>query len=672
MAKAIKTVALVVGAAALIATGVGAVAFGSIAALSVAGISTGTLFLVAGGLSVAAGLLQKGPSIPASQTQRLTASVDPRAFRKTVLGSTAMATDIRYEEWSGSNQDYCDWIICVASHAIDGIDEIWLNDELAWTLAGGPQGKFVGYFSVPNIILEGTPGNAFSFASGQWNGAHRLTGCAYLQLRFKVTGNSKKAESPFSSGPTTRLTIIGRGAKLYDPRRDSTVGGSGPMRADDQSTWRYTTDDGAVIGENLPLQILRVLLGWRITNPVTGAKKVAVGAGLPAKRLNLASFQIAASLAEELVNRSTGGSEPRFFGAGVISEGDDPKTTLDALCAACCGRFLDTAGRLSFAVSHNDLAEAVTDEGLLTADVIGAFTWDPDPTMEQTPNVVRGRYVDPSPNSLYQLIDYPEVRIDSPDGIDRILPLDLGVVESPSQAQRIAKQVLQRKQYQRAFSASFDIRAWRWPVGKVVPFTFSPLGFNRKVFRVAEQEVGQGGACNMTLREEAQVIYSWDADDRAPVQAAAAIVYDPTKNPLVQAIGDAIDGVNARGAYVVKSTSDPATGAAIYVPSASGDTTITIPAHDVVLEDGRKSGVDFGTFPAATITGLESGKTYGVFWSFTDNQYEVELFPAPLHTGNTAMISYGFQDTSVSGTFTPPPTVPSGYRGQTGRGTAIP
>ena len=220
MAKALKTVGLVVGAVALVATGVGAVAFGSIAALSVAGISTGTLFLASAGLGLAAGLLQKSPSIPSAQTQRLNASVDPRAFRKTVLGSTAMATDIRYEEWSGADQDYCDWIVCLASHAIDGVDEIWLNDELAWTLAGGVQGKFAGYFEVPNIILEGSPGNAFTFASGQWNQAHRLTGCAYLRLRFKVTGNGKKAESPFSSGPTSRITIIGRGAKLYDPRRD--------------------------------------------------------------------------------------------------------------------------------------------------------------------------------------------------------------------------------------------------------------------------------------------------------------------------------------------------------------------------------------------------------------------------------------------------------------------
>ncbi len=540
MAKALKTAALVVGAVALIATGVGAVALPALGAITVAGISTSTLFLVSGGLTVAASLLQKTPKVPSSQTDRLSASVNPGAFRHTVLGQTAMPVEVRYEEWSGKDQEYCDWIVLHASHACESVDEIWFETTMAWSRATGVVGKYVGYFSVPHVILEGGPANAFSLASGKWNQSARLTGCAYSHWRFKLTGNGKKAESPFVSGMPSRITVIGRGAKLYDPRRDSTVpGGSGPMRAADQSTWRFTTDDGVTIGENLPLQALRVVLGWRIRNPATGEMKLATGSGVPARRLNLASFAVAANLADELVNRSAGGQEPRYHGAGVISEGDDPKTVLDTLCTAACARFRDTGGKLSFVVAHNDLAAAATDDGLNDDDVVGAFTWDPDAALEATPNVVRGKYVDATTNSLYQLIDYPEVRLPSPDGQDRIFPLDLAVVESPSQAQRIAKQVLQRKQYPREFSAPFDIRAWKYSVGDVVPFTFAALGFNRRLFRVAGQELGQGGVCNMTLTVEAAVIYSWDADDSAPVQPAEAIVYDSRNNPLILAIDEA-------------------------------------------------------------------------------------------------------------------------------------
>ena len=541
MAKALKTAALVVGAVALVATGVGAVALGGLAgSLTIAGISTGTLFLVSGGLTVAASLLQKTPKVAASQTDRLTASVNPGAFRHTVLGQTAMPVEVRYEEWSGKDQEYCDWIVLHASHACEAIDEIWFETTMAWSRTTGVVGKYLGYFSVPHIVLEGSPANAFVLPSGKWNQNARLTGCAYSHWRFKLTGNSKKAESPFVSGLPSRITVIGRGAKLYDPRRDSSVpGGNGPMRADDQSTWRFTTDDGVTIGENLPLQILRVVLGWRIRNPSTGALKLATGSGVPARRINLASIAIAANLADELVNRSAGGQEPRYHGAGVVSEGDDPKTVLDMLCTACCARFRDTGGKLSLVIAHNDLAAAATEDELNDDDVVGAFTWDPDAALEATPNVVRGKYVDATTNSLYQLIDYPEIRLPSLDGQDRIFPLDLGVVESPSQAQRIAKQVLQRKQYPREFSAPFDISAWKYGVGDVVPFTFAALGFDRALFRIKDQELGQGGVCNMTLTVENAAIYAWDADDAAPVRPAEPIVYDSRNNPLILAIDEA-------------------------------------------------------------------------------------------------------------------------------------
>jgi hypothetical protein len=534
MAKVIKTAALVVGAVALVATGVGAIGLAGLAgSLTVAGVSASTLFLVAGGLSVAASLLAKQPSIPSSMSDRLNATIDPKAFRKTWLGSTAGPVDIRYLEWFGPDQERCGWIVCHASHAIEGVDEIWFDDELAWTAAGGTQGRYAGYFWVRYTTLEGSAANVVSFGSGKWNGAHRLTGCAWSLFEFKVTGNSKKAESPFSGGLPSRVTIIGKGGKLYDPRRDSTVpGGSGPMRADDQSTWRYVADDGATIGQNLPLHVLRVVLGWRINGIL------ATGSGVPGRKLNLASWITAANLADELANRSAGGTEPRYEGAGVISEGDDTSSVLDMLCAACCGRFTDTNGRLGFAIAHNDLAAIATDDGLNDDDVIGQFSWDPDPGVE-VPNVVTGKYTDPSTASLYQLIPYPDVRIDAADGIDRPLPMDLGWIESPSQAQRVAKQVLQRRQYERMFRAPFDIRAWKYNVGDPLPFTFAPLGFDRVPFRVVDQDLGADGRCVMTLRFETPVIYAWDADDAASVQSAAPIIYDRRNNPLILGINEA-------------------------------------------------------------------------------------------------------------------------------------
>ena len=44
----------------------------------------------------------------------------------------------------------------------------------------------------------------------------RYTGCGYVYLRYKLTGNDSKVDSPFAQQVTTRITIRGEGAALYD------------------------------------------------------------------------------------------------------------------------------------------------------------------------------------------------------------------------------------------------------------------------------------------------------------------------------------------------------------------------------------------------------------------------------------------------------------------------
>ena len=86
------------------------------------------------GLAVAGEVFKpKAPKIPSAQRERLYSTIDPGAPRKIVLGgATALANDIRYEEWSGTNQEYLDRIICVASHEVQSVDEIWIEDRQAF------------------------------------------------------------------------------------------------------------------------------------------------------------------------------------------------------------------------------------------------------------------------------------------------------------------------------------------------------------------------------------------------------------------------------------------------------------------------------------------------------------------------------------------------------------
>lgn len=525
MSKVLKVAAVVVGtiaSIALIASGVGAPIGAGLLGVSWATIATG-----AGLLGAVANLFSKKAAPPSEARNRLFATLDPNAPRKIVFGTTAMATDVRYQSYTGADQEYLHWIVCVAAHEVESIDEIWFESEKAWSASGGVTSKYAGYLTItPRHV--GTSANGIAIDS-VWTSACTLTGCAYFHARFKLTGNSKKAESPFASAVPNRVTVRGRGAKLLDPRLSTALGGSGSQTTT-QSTWTFGSG-----GNNPALQLLFYYLGWTING------KLSVGRGLPAARLDMASFIAAANMCDEAVVLAAGGTEPRYRSAGVFSEGDDPATVRQNLLNAMNAVLRDDGGRISLHVLHNDLSDP---DALHFSedDVLGDESWRQTPSIEQTFNIVRGRYTDASDTGLYQLAEAPEVELESFDGIDRIDTFDLACVQSASQWQRLAKQRLQRAQYAGVYSATFNARAWGTAVGRPVRLSHAGLGWSNKLFRVVGQGIRMDGRVPLVLQEEHASIYAWDQDEAPAVTSAVPTVYDPTLNPIVVAIVESGQG----------------------------------------------------------------------------------------------------------------------------------
>jgi len=510
-----------------------AAAGATLSAATLAAIQAGAATLiVATGLTIAANGLQMAKAanaISQAQLTRLNVSLDPSAPRKIAFGgSTALATDLRASIPTGTDQEYHEYVICVASHTVESITEIWFEDRQAWTVGGGIAAYYSGYLTTVTVRNPGTSANGIAI-NAQWPATSTLTGCAYVYLKVKRTGNSKKAESVLPQGIPSRVTIIGKGMKVYDPRLDSTVtGGSGSHRADDQTTWEYS-HSGTDIGNNPALQILAYRLGWKING------KLAVGKGMLPERLDMPSFITAANICDEPVTLAIGGTQRRYETHGLFSEADATSSVENALLFACAGRMTDHNGKLGIALAYNDLTGTLYEFD--DDDVLGAFDWNPSPSIHETHNIIRGRWTDPSSNSLYQMVDYPAIRITSPDGIDRTLTIDLPVVQDGKRAQRIAKQILQREQYQGTFAAIFGIRAWGVKVGDPVKLTFDTLGFVEKLFRVVQQGIRSDGTVQLILREEATALYAWAAEESALVTVAAPTVYDQLNNPLAVTSG---------------------------------------------------------------------------------------------------------------------------------------
>lgn len=509
------------------------------------GIATGNPGLIAAGVGGLASSLQKAPKIAAATVDRLNPTFDTSAPRVIVFGDTAMGTDVRYQAYTGASQEYFEQIVACAAHEVQSIDSIWFDTDLAWTLAGGVQPKFAGYLEVtPRTV--GTSANGIAIDS-TWTATATLTGCAYVHFKYKRTGNSKKAESPFSQSVPSRMTIRGKGAKVYDARFDTTAGGSGPMRLADQTTWAYSYG-GVDIGRIPSNQLLWYLTGWRING------KLSVGRGIPAARFGLASFINGANLCDEAVTKAAGGIEPRYRSDGVFSEGDDPSTVLGNLYAAMNGDLDDAGGRLEVWIDHNDLA--VPAVYLDDDDILGEEHWAQTPEIDGTFNVVRGRYTDPSDKALFQLVDLPEVEIASPDGIERVDPFDIPTVQSPSQGQRLFKQRLQANLYRGEYRAHFGSRAWKASRHKIVALSHGGLGWTNKLFRVASQGVSVTGRTPLVLREVHASVYAWAAEESPAVVAAIPTAYDPLNDPIIRHLSNVAEGATRNVLY--RQVSDPA------------------------------------------------------------------------------------------------------------------
>jgi hypothetical protein len=343
----------------------------------------------------------------------------------------------------------------------------------------------------------------------------------------------------------SRVTVIGDGAPLYDPRKDSTIpGGSGSHRATDQSTWgAYTNADDT---DNPALQLLWWLLGWEINN------KLSVGCGVPYTRIDMESFITAANACDENVTLAIGGTQKRYRTSGTASDADDRMEIINNLLASMNGTLRDNGGKLTVTAMKNDLADYVLtfNEG----DMLGEFDWQQTRGLTENYNIARGRYVDPSANSLYQMVDYPEVGFAAPDGIERVMSLDLPYVEDGRRAQRIAKQVLQRNQYRGMFSTTFNAKALGCQVGDVVRVSLEALGWSNKLFRVVSQEIRFDGQVPMALVEENAAIYAWDANDVAPITPTAPTIYNPLNSPFI--LGIDVAGTTAEWSGVIDDNGD--------------------------------------------------------------------------------------------------------------------
>lgn len=149
------------------------------------------------------------------------------------------------------------------------------------------------------------------------------TGLCYAILTFR------RSDKVFPSGePAVRFEMLG--IPLYDPRKDTTVGGSGTHRWNNTATWEHS--------ENPQVQSYNIKRGIEL--PGLGVW----GGKIPASDLPLSHWFAAMNICDQTVTRPGGGTEPRFRTGYEIKVNQEPADIIEELNKASATQIAEVGG----------------------------------------------------------------------------------------------------------------------------------------------------------------------------------------------------------------------------------------------------------------------------------------------------------------------------------------
>ena len=419
-----------------------------------------------------------------TQSQNRTQMIkQPTVARRMIYGETRVSGVLGFAE-STEDDKYLHLVILMASHEVNSIGEIYINDT-AITLDGN--GNCTAPAQYANLIRInkhlGSPTQAadtdlIAESNGKWTAEHKLSGIAYVYARLEFDADA------FPNG-LPNISAIVQGKKLYDPRTSTTI---------------YSTNPALAIRDYLTDNIY--------------------GFNASSDEIDDTSFTTAANICDESVALSGGGTESRYTINGTFESNGSPKQILENLLTAMGGSVIYSNGTFKTKAAKYVTPTVTLDEG----DLRGSIALQSRRSRRDNYNAVKGVFT--SPDNNYIAADYPaftSTTFQNEDNGDQVfLDLDLPYTTSSSMAQRLAKIALFRNRQQVTLDMPCKLKAFQLNVGDTVSINNTRFGFSSKVFEVAEWNIafendGNGVpimGVDLVLRELNSEVYNWNAEEK--------------------------------------------------------------------------------------------------------------------------------------------------------------
>lgn len=408
----------------------------------------------------------------------------------------------------------------LARHQCEAIGDIMLDDvvipsaSVDSTTGQVTTGPFTAKVYIWKHLgrSDQTVNSALDSAFAAWTTNHRGRGVCYIVIRYIYD------QKVFPTGAPQQIRAKVKGQRLYDPRKDSTNGGSGTHRVNQPTTWEWSN--------NPTLCRLSYVLGGSFCYDVDNSALMGhLGIGVPSSMIDWDTVVAAANVDDENIS---GGSAPpsgaqlRYACDGQLSTGALLSDNLDLLDTSCAGITFCVGGVWNF---YSGDYESPT-QTLTESDLSGDISLNPMSPHSDRFNLINGTFYDMNVQQMTEFRPRQDASYVTRDG-GRTLPrqIDLTMTTDPYRAQRIAEVHLNLGNQQATMTWPGSVSCNRVRLWENVNVTVAELGFSAKSFRV----IGK------TLREDLGV-------DLDLIESAAGSYADPATADYIDASGGTVDG----------------------------------------------------------------------------------------------------------------------------------
>lgn len=492
-------------------------------------------------LSLAGQLLQKKPAVKSNgiQTeQTTTGDVTPQKF---VVGTYALEGHAIAPAYSRLNANtILTYILEVSNIPVEGLTgRIIIDGEYA-TISEDPPAGRAGVETANAIdgFLENGRDHAWLwFEDGSqtsahphlvesygehpdrpWTADHKLLGSAYAIVEFVFDPDF------FNALPAVRFEV--NGIKLYDPRKDTTVGGSGSHRWVDQTTWEFSKNPQVI--------------NYNILRGITLPTGDIFGGQVPAEDLPLDNWFAAMNECDVLI-----GDRVQYEAGFEINTNDmEPFDVINEMNRASFAQMSEFGGVYRVRVgAPSEAVLSLTDDDFVITE---PSSYDPFPGLANTFNAITGTYVEP--NDVWQGRAADAVlntEWEAEDG-NRRLTIDMGLpaVSNKSQAQQLLTAYIKDQRrfrvHRMALPPSFALLE---PLD-TISWTSEINGYTDKVFEIVEVEDRTDTMIQfVTVRERDAGDVEWTTEQDVPQPAAFNHFTDPAE--AIPTLGIPADQITA-------------------------------------------------------------------------------------------------------------------------------